>query len=204
MLTAFFYNLIHCSRAESPPLELTLDGLYFECRTSVKDHLVFGSLPPTAVPTYTRPGRGEVLGSSTHRPRRHDSRHEECTVSTSKSAPGSDRSVSRYYDNSTEATAMRDRRRQRVQLSLDPKRLRRQAQASEPPTARPKSDDNMSLIPVGPVVLGGNDSSSSGSGEGGGMPSSTGPVLRSDFEGAEELLVARTLAFNLEVRNGCC
>lgn len=197
-----------CNRAGSPPLELTAEGLYFECRTSVKDHLVFGSLPPTAVPTYARPGRSDVLGTNTQRPPRHSTHHLEGAASLPKSAPGSrsNRTASRYFDNSVEATAMRDRRRQRVQLSLDPKRLGRQTQASEQPAARLKSDDNMSLIPVGPVLLGDSNAvhssghpdhrerSNGGDGEG-----DSGPVLRSDFEGAEEVLVARTLAFNLEV-----
>ena len=198
-----------CYRAGSPPLELTAEGLYFECRASVRDHLVFGSLPPTAVPTYVRPGRSDVLGTSTHRPPRHNTHHLEGAASLPKSALGShsDRAASRYFDNSVEATAMRDRRRRRVQLSLDPKRLRRQAQANELPAARLKSDEkNMSLIPVGPVLLGDSNAahssghrdhrerSNGGDGEG-----DSGPVLRSDFEGAEEVFVARTLAFNLEV-----
>jgi hypothetical protein len=67
------------------------------------------------------------------------------------------------------------------------------------------------MIPVGPSLLE-EDSAAArpwtfqrgpGEGSGGGSGHEEGvggPVLRSDFEGAEALTVARTRAFNLEVK----
>ena len=144
---------------------------------------MFGSLPPSSVPAYRPPPRGELLGRAAR------SGRGSAPESTASYVDGFEKRASqaapRYFDSSADALSMRDRRRRRVQMAEDPKRLRRAAGHGQGGSAE------MSLIPLPAllgvdVVDGDNDSNEPGAGAGG------GPVVRSDFESAEELNVVRS------------